>query len=254
MPCWSSWKTGMSSSSLRRSSISKQRGAEMSSRLMPPNPGAISLTAADDLVGVGRLQADREGVDAGELLEQAALALHHRHRRPGADVAQAEHGRAVGDDGDGVALDRVLEGLVFVVGDRQADARDAGRVDHREVVAGLQGVLVGLFDLAADVQQEGAVGRIDHLGTPEGADGGEDEVPVLAPRRRPLPRRAGCCRRRPRRRRPRRRSPPASPMALVTRPSSPGLLVELDANRQAVLRARCGAHWPSSSVVGGTGC
>ena len=44
VPCWSSWKTGMSSSSLRRSSISKQRGAEMSSRLIPPKAGAISLT------------------------------------------------------------------------------------------------------------------------------------------------------------------------------------------------------------------
>ena len=34
----------MSSSSFRRASISKQRGAEMSSRLMPPKVGAISLT------------------------------------------------------------------------------------------------------------------------------------------------------------------------------------------------------------------
>ena len=36
----------MSSSALSRSSISKQRGAEMSSRLMPPNPGAIAFTIA----------------------------------------------------------------------------------------------------------------------------------------------------------------------------------------------------------------
>ena len=45
VPCWSSWKTGMSSDSFSRSSISKQRGAEMSSRLMPPKVGAISSTA-----------------------------------------------------------------------------------------------------------------------------------------------------------------------------------------------------------------
>ena len=37
VPCWSSWNTGMSHSSLSRRSISKQRGAEMSSRLIPPN-------------------------------------------------------------------------------------------------------------------------------------------------------------------------------------------------------------------------
>lgn len=40
VPCWSSWKTGMSSLSSRRRSTSKQRGAEMSSRLMPPKEGA----------------------------------------------------------------------------------------------------------------------------------------------------------------------------------------------------------------------
>ena len=46
VPCWSSWKTGMSSDARSRSSTSKQRGAEMSSRLMPPKPGAIASTAA----------------------------------------------------------------------------------------------------------------------------------------------------------------------------------------------------------------
>ena len=45
VPCWSSWKTGMSRLSRSRRSISKQRGAAMSSRLMPPNPGAIISTA-----------------------------------------------------------------------------------------------------------------------------------------------------------------------------------------------------------------
>ncbi len=40
VPCWSSWKTGMSSASCSRRSISKQRGAEMSSRLIPPKAGA----------------------------------------------------------------------------------------------------------------------------------------------------------------------------------------------------------------------
>ena len=45
VPCWSSWKIGMSSFAFSRSSISKQRGAEMSSRLTPPKVGAISSTA-----------------------------------------------------------------------------------------------------------------------------------------------------------------------------------------------------------------
>ena len=44
VPCWSSWKTGIGSASSSRRSISKQRGAEMSSRLMPPNTGEIAST------------------------------------------------------------------------------------------------------------------------------------------------------------------------------------------------------------------
>ena len=44
VPCWSSWKTGMSSNSFKRVSISKQRGAEISSKLMPPKAGAILTT------------------------------------------------------------------------------------------------------------------------------------------------------------------------------------------------------------------
>ncbi len=44
VPCWSSWKIGISVSSFKRLSISKHLGAEMSSRLIPPNEPAISFT------------------------------------------------------------------------------------------------------------------------------------------------------------------------------------------------------------------
>ena len=43
VPCWSSWKTGISNSSFNLVSISKQRGAEISSRLIPPKLPEISL-------------------------------------------------------------------------------------------------------------------------------------------------------------------------------------------------------------------
>ncbi len=46
VPCWSSWKTGMSSSRLSASSTSKHSGALMSSRLIPPNVGAMNRQAA----------------------------------------------------------------------------------------------------------------------------------------------------------------------------------------------------------------
>ena len=184
MPCWSSWKTGMSSSSRSRSSISKQRGAEMSSRLIPPKTGAIAFTVATISSDVLRRQADREGVDAAELLEQHRLALHHRQRRLGADVAEPEHRRAVADDGDRVLLDRQVPDLRRVVGDRAADARDARRVGHREVVARLQRRLRRDLDLAAEVQQERAVG---------------DVVDLDARRPRGRPRRSARCARRRRR-------------------------------------------------------
>ncbi len=44
VPCWSSWKIGMFEISLSLASTSKQAGAEMSSRLMPPNVGSKRFT------------------------------------------------------------------------------------------------------------------------------------------------------------------------------------------------------------------
>ena len=59
VPCWSSWKTGMSRRSLSASSISKQRGAEMSSRFIPPNPGAIRSTVS--MISTGSLVSRQIG-------------------------------------------------------------------------------------------------------------------------------------------------------------------------------------------------
>ena len=47
VPCWSSWNTGISRSSLSLLSTSKHLGADISSRLIPPNAGAR-------VVGTGR--------------------------------------------------------------------------------------------------------------------------------------------------------------------------------------------------------
>ena len=44
VPCWSSWKIGISQHSLSLLSISKHRGAEMSSKFTPPNEPARSRT------------------------------------------------------------------------------------------------------------------------------------------------------------------------------------------------------------------
>ena len=44
VPCWSSWNTGISNSSINLFSISKHLGAAISSRLIPPNEGEIAFT------------------------------------------------------------------------------------------------------------------------------------------------------------------------------------------------------------------
>ena len=107
-------------SSRRRSSIAKHRGAEMSSRLIPPKPGAMAPNRRDDLVLILRREADRPRIDSAEFLEEDGLALHHGQRGFRADVAEPEHRRAVGDDGDCVLLDRQVPDQLRVVGDRHA--------------------------------------------------------------------------------------------------------------------------------------
>jgi hypothetical protein len=140
--------------------------------------GRDRLHRGHDRVGVLGVQADRERVDARELLEQHRLALHHGQGRRRPDVAQAEDRGAVGDHGHGVALDRVLEGLDRVFGDRTAHARDAGGVGHREVVARLERVLVAQLDLAADVDQQRPVGGVDHVRAVDALDRAQDLIPV----------------------------------------------------------------------------
>ncbi len=72
--------------------------------------GAEIFDAVDELVGIfgGDLKID--GVDVGEALEQHRLAFHHRLCRQRAAIAKTENGGAVGDDGDEIALHRVVVG------------------------------------------------------------------------------------------------------------------------------------------------
>ena len=68
------------------------------------------MTIEIDLLGVLRVEAHRPGVDVPKRLKRAALPSMTGRAASGADVAQAEHCGAVGDDGHGVAFDRVLAG------------------------------------------------------------------------------------------------------------------------------------------------
>ena len=74
----------------------------------------------DNLVGVLRGDTDGIGVHTGQVLEQDGLAFHDRHGRFGADVAEAQHRRAVGHHCDGVAPVGEVVGLGRVGVNRHA--------------------------------------------------------------------------------------------------------------------------------------
>ncbi len=87
----------------------------------------------DQLVRIAFVQFDVEHVDAGKFLEQAAFAFHHRLAGEGADIAQAQYGRAVGNHTDQVATRRIAGGQQGVFFDGQAGRRHAWRVSQRQI-------------------------------------------------------------------------------------------------------------------------
>ena len=105
----------------------------------------------DHLVHVLGVHAQGEGIDACKFLEEDALALHDGHPGHGADVAQAQHGGAVGDDGDHVLPPGELEGLGGVFLNLQAGGGHAGSVGQGEVLLGLDGVAGDDLQLALEL-------------------------------------------------------------------------------------------------------
>ncbi len=94
----------------------------------------------DEGLRARRLHLDVEDVDVGEALEQDRLALHHRLAGERADVAEAEHRRAVGNDGDEVALVGVAVGVGRVAVDLPHRFGHAGGVSQREIVGARKGL------------------------------------------------------------------------------------------------------------------
>ena len=163
VPCWSSWKTGMSSTSRSLASISKQRGAAMSSRLMPPYAGAIALTI-ETISSVSWVSSTTgQASTPPNRLNSAALPSITGIAAAGPMLPSPSTAAAVGDHGDGVALDGQPAGVRRVLGDGHADPGHAGGVRPGQLVAVAQGDLRRHLDLPAEVQQEGAVGDLAHL-------------------------------------------------------------------------------------------
>src|SRR5690606_1280324 len=87
----------------------------------------------DQLLGVPFVDFDVEDIDVGELLEQDALAFHHRLGRQRADRTQPQHGGAVGDDRDQVTAGGNGGGRVRIGDDRFARRRYPGRIGQGQI-------------------------------------------------------------------------------------------------------------------------
>ena len=92
------------------------------------------------------LEIDR--IDVGEALEENGLALHHGFRRERAEIAEAQYGGAVRDDGDEVALGRIIESARRILRDRQHRHGDAGRIGERQIALRRHGLRRHHLDLA----------------------------------------------------------------------------------------------------------
>ncbi len=91
------------------------------------------MHGADDALGIFRIDFDIDGIDIGKAFEQDALAFHHRLTGQRAQVAQAQHGSAIGNHRDEVALAGVIIRGVFILVDLQAGHGDARRITQRQV-------------------------------------------------------------------------------------------------------------------------
>ena len=134
--------------------------------------GAEQLDAIDELVRVlgGDFQID--GVDVGEALEQHRLAFHHGLGRQRAEIAQPQNRGAVGDDGDEIALDRVVVGAARILGDGEHRHRDARRIGERQVALGRHRLGGDDFQLAGPPDAMKLQGFLVGEGRPIAAAGG----------------------------------------------------------------------------------
>ena len=192
---------------------------------MPPNPGAIASTVAT--ISSGSLVARQIGQASTPPNSLNSIALPSITGIAASGPMSPSPSTALPSVTTATVLRLIVRFQTFSgsLGDRLADARDARRVGHREVVARLERHLRAHLDLAAEVQQEGAVG---------------DVLDLDARRARAPPRRSVRGARRPRRARVTSRTlvprstrtrsiassmPPASPIARATLANEPGAFV-----------------------------
>jgi hypothetical protein len=134
--------------------------------------GSNRCDGPDDLLGVFRIDEDRDAVHTDERVEQGRLPFHDRHPRHRPDVPQAQDGRSVGDDCNRIVDRGVVVRPLRIFADELAYFRDAGRIDlpdgrypidlHRRLDAYLPAA-VQLEDRIDDVGNDGALDLPDLL-------------------------------------------------------------------------------------------
>ncbi len=109
----------------------------------------------DEGFGVLGIELDVDGVDIGEALEQDRLAFHHRLGGQRAEIAHPQDRRAIGDDGDEIALSGIIIGGRRIFGNHAHRDGDAGRISQRQVALRRHRLGRNDLDLA------GAAGRME---------------------------------------------------------------------------------------------
>ncbi len=117
----------------------------MSSRLMPPKVGSSAAITSTSLSGSFSLISISNTSIPANFFEQYAFAFHHRLAGEGADIAEAEHGGAIGDHRHQVAARGHVTGFGRIFDDGHAGCRHAGRISQRQIA--LAGKAFGGHDL-----------------------------------------------------------------------------------------------------------
>ena len=99
---------------------------------------------SDECFGVVGVKFNVECVESCVYFKEKGFSFHHGLCRQRADIAQAEHGRAVGDYGYEIGTSRVVPHCGRVLLNLFAGVCDAGRVGERQV--GGVGIGLGRYD------------------------------------------------------------------------------------------------------------
>ena len=110
--------------------------------------GAEVAHGADKFIDILGVNLEIDGIDIGEALEEHGLAFHDRFRGERAQIAKAQNGGAIGDDGDEIALGRIIIGGIGIFSDGADRHGDARAIGQRQIALGGHGLCRIDFELS----------------------------------------------------------------------------------------------------------